>query len=149
VGAPTEPELKQKKQVFEDSLNSTRAALEEGIVLGGGVALLQAGHSILDLKLSPEETIGAQIVLKACEAPFKQIVSNAGFDSSLLLDQILTKKGNFGFNAASEQVEDLLASGIVDPAKVIKNALVFAASTAGIILLSEALIGNAPEEESN
>lgn len=148
VGAPTEPELKQKKQVFEDSLNSTRAALEEGIVLGGGVALLQASHAILDMSLSSEEAIGAQIVLKACEAPFKQIVSNTGLDSSLLLDQILTKKGNFGFNAATEQVEDLLVSGIVDPAKVIKNALIFAASTAGIILLSEALIGNAPEEES-
>ncbi len=149
VGAPTEPELKQKKQVFEDSLNSTRAALEEGIVLGGGIALLQAGQSILNMSLSTEESIGAQIVLKACEAPFKQIVSNAGCDSALLLEQIMNKKGNFGFNAATEQVEDLLLSGIVDPAKVIKNALIFASSTAGIILLSEALIGDAQEPEEN
>lgn len=149
VGAPTEPELKQKKQVFEDSLNSTRAALEEGIVPGGGVALLQAGQTILNMSLCPEETLGAHIVLKACEAPFKQIVSNTGLDSALLLEQILTKKGNFGFNAASEKVEDLLLSGVVDPAKVVKNALIFAASTAGIILLSEALIGDAQEPEEN
>ena len=139
--------MKQKKQVFEDSLSSTKAAVEEGIVLGGGVALLQARSAIESLQLSPEETIGAQIVFKACEAPFKQIVSNAGLDSSLVLEQIQTKKGNFGFNAASEQVEDLLAAGIVDPAKVVKHALLFAASTAGVILLSEALIADAKEEE--
>lgn len=148
VGSPTEPEMKQKKQVFEDSLNSTRAAIEEGIVLGGGMALLQARDAILNLSLSPEETIGAQIVFKACEAPFRQIISNAGFDASMILEQIQAKKGNFGFNALSEQVEDLLISGIVDPAKVIKNTLTYAASTAGVILLSEALIGNAPEDET-
>jgi len=146
VGAPTEPEMKQKKQVFEDSLNSTRAAVEEGIVLGGGTALLQARNAILTLSLSPEETIGAQIVFKACEAPFKQIVSNTGLDGSLVLEQIYSKKGNFGFNAATEQVEDLLVAGIVDPAKVIKYSLIFSSSTAGVILLSEALIGNASEE---
>jgi chaperonin GroEL len=150
VGAPTEPELKQKKQVFEDSLNSTRAALEEGIVPGGGIALLRAGLSILNMDLSAEESIGANIVLKASKAPFKQIVSNAGFDSSLLLEQILSEKDSVGFNAVTEKVEDLLVSGVIDPAKVIKNALIFAASTAGIILLSEALIGDAEEtEESN
>lgn len=146
VGAPTEPEMKQKKQVFEDSLNSTRAAIEEGIVLGGGTALLQARDAILSLSLSQEEMIGALIVYKACEAPFKQIVSNTGFDSSLMLEQVTSKKGNFGFNAASEQVEDLVLGGIVDPAKVVKYALTFAASTAGVILLSEALIAEAPEE---
>jgi chaperonin GroEL len=147
VGAPTEPEMKQKKQVFEDSLNSTRAAIEEGIVLGGGTALLQARNAILDLSLPAEEKIGAQIVFKACEAPFKQIVSNTGLDASLILDQINSKKGNFGFNAATEQVEDLLVSGVVDPAKVIKYSLIFSSSTAGVILLSEALIGDAPEED--
>lgn len=147
VGAPTEPEMKQKKQVFEDSLNSTRAATEEGIVLGGGIALLQASKAILTMDLSKEELTGAHIVLKACEAPFKQIVTNAGFDSSLLLEQIQAKGGNFGFNAASETVEDLLVAGVVDPVKVIKHTLIFAASTAGVILLSEALIGNAPEDK--
>ncbi len=145
VGAPTEPEMKQKKQIFEDSLNSTRAALEDGIVLGGGLALLQASAAIQMSLFTAEESIGAQIVLKACQSPFRQIVSNAGLDGSLLLEQILAKKGNFGFNAASEQVEDLLLAGVVDPAKVVKHALLFAASTAGIVLLSEALIGNAPE----
>ncbi len=146
VGAPTEPEMKQKKQVFEDSLNSTRAAVEEGIVLGGGTALLHARNAILTLSLTPEETIGAQIVFKACEAPFKQIVSNTGLDGSLILEEINSKKGNFGFNATTEKVEDLLIAGVVDPAKVIKYSLIFSSSTAGIILLSEALIGNASED---
>lgn len=148
VGAPTEPEMKQKKQVFEDSLNSTRAAIEEGIVLGGGSALLKARSAISNLSLSAEEAIGAQIVYKACEAPFKQIVSNTGLDSALILQQIEEKKGNFGFNAMTEQVEDLILSGVVDPAKVIKHALLFSSSTAGIILLSEALIADAPEDSS-
>lgn len=146
VGAATEPEMKQKKQVFEDSLNSTRAAIEEGIVIGGGCALLRASKSIL-LKLIGDEAVGAQIVLKACEAPFKQIVSNTGFDSSIVLDEVLTAGPHFGFNVVSEKIEDLLKAGIVDPAKVVKNALRLAVSTAGVVLLSEVLIGNAPEEE--
>lgn len=148
VGAATEPAMKQKKQIFEDSLNSTRAALEEGIVPGGGIALLRAGKAALTLKLQGEESIGAEIVAKACEAPFHQLVSNAGFDSAILLEQALEKGPNFGFNAMSETIEDLLATGIVDPAKVVKHALKFALSAAGVVLLSEALIGNAPEESS-
>jgi len=148
VGASTEPEMKQKKQVFEDSLNSTRAAIEEGIVLGGGMALLRASKAVAEtLSLEKEEIIGAQIVFKACEMPFRQIVSNAGLDSSLLLEQVLSSAISHGFNAMTEEVEDLFAAGIIDPTKVVKHALIFAASTAGIILLSEALIGEAPEEE--
>lgn len=147
VGAPTEPEMKQKKQVFEDSLNSTRAAVEEGIVLGGGIALLQASRAILGMDLTKEEKLGATIVLKACESPFRQIVKNAGFDPSLLLEDVLSQKGNVGFNTVSEKVEDLLKAGVIDPAKVVKHALLFSSSTAGVILLSEALIGNAPEDE--
>ncbi|MBS0603625.1 MAG: chaperonin GroEL [Verrucomicrobia bacterium] len=146
VGAATEPEMKQKKQMFEDSLNSTRAAIEEGIVIGGGCALLRAAKSAA-LKLSGDEEIGAQIVFKACEAPFKQIVSNTGFDSSVVLSDVFAQGVHFGFNAMSEKVEDLLKAGVVDPAKVVKNALRYAVSTAGVVLLSEALIGNAPEEE--
>lgn len=146
VGAPTEPEMKQKKQMFEDSLNSTRAAIEEGIVPGGGIALLNASKAAATLQLSPEEMIGAHICMKACEAPFKQIVSNTGFDSSVVLQEIQTKSGSVGFNAMTETVEDLVIAGVVDPAKVVKYALTYAASTAGIVLLSEALIGNAPEE---
>lgn len=148
VGAASEPAMKQKKQLFEDSLNSTRAALEEGIVVGGGVALLRASRSLDKLKLPAEEKLGAQIVKLACEAPFKQIVSNTGYDSSVILDEILQKEAHIGFNAQNEKVEDLLRAGVVDPAKVVKNALLLAASCAATILLSEALIGNAPEEES-
>jgi len=146
VGAPTEPEMKQKKQIFEDSLNSTRAAIEEGIVIGGGVALLHASSAIDKLSLNQDEKVGAQILQKACEAPFRQIVSNTGYDSSMILEQVLKAKNHFGFNALSEKVEDLFKAGVVDPAKVVKHALKYSISTAGIILLSEALIGNAPEE---
>ncbi len=148
VGADSEPAMKQKKQLFEDSLNSTRAALEEGIVIGGGIALLRASRALDKLKLPEEEKLGAQIVKLACEAPFKQIVSNTGYDSSVILEETLQQEAHFGFNAQNEKVEDLLHAGIVDPAKVVKNALLFAASTAATILLSEALIGNAPEDDA-
>jgi len=146
VGAPTESEMKKKKQMYEDSLNSTRSALEEGIVPGGGVALLQASRSCGKLPLSKEEEVGAQILLKACEAPFKQIVFNTGYDSSVILEEVLLRGGSFGFNALSEKVEDLLLAGVIDPAKVIKNSLIHAVSMAGIVLLSEALITSAQEE---
>lgn len=146
VGAATEPEMKQKKQACEDSLNSTKAALEEGIVAGGGVALLRASKAIEGLKLQGDEAIGAKIVALACEAPLKQIVSNAGFDGSVILAEVLKAKPNFGFNAESEKVEDLLAAGVIDPAKVVKNALLHAASVGGIVLISEALIADAIEE---
>ncbi len=146
VGAPTEPEMRQKKQAFEDSLNSTKAALEEGIVPGGGIALLRASRAT-KLKLLGDELTGAQIVLKACEAPFRQIILNTGLDGSVILEQVLAGEVNFGFNAQTEKVEDLLVSGVVDPCKVEKNALQLAVSSAGIILLSEVLIGNAPDED--
>ncbi len=146
VGAPTESEMKKKKQMYEDSLNSTRSALEDGIVPGGGVALLRASRACAKLKLSKEEEVGAQILLKACEAPFKQIVSNTGFDSSVVLEEALSAEKNFGFNALTEKVEDLLKAGVIDPAKVVKFSLTHAVSMAGIVLLSEALIANADEE---
>ncbi len=148
VGAPTEPEMKQKKQLFEDSLNSTRCAIEEGIVAGGGIALLRAAHSILKLKMEKEELIGAEILLQACYAPFRQIVANSGHDSSVYLDKVLSSKNPyFGFNAVTETVEDLMESGVIDPAKVVKHCLSHAVSMAGIVLISEALIANAPDEE--
>jgi chaperonin GroEL len=147
VGAATETELKQKKQVFEDSLNSTKAALEEGIVPGGGVALLRASSVIASLKLQGDEAMGAKIVAYACEAPMRQIVSNTGFDGSVIVNEVRQKKNNFGFNALSGQVEDLIAAGVVDPAKVVKTGLTHASSVAGIVLISEALIGDAPEED--
>ena len=147
VGAPTEAEMKQKKQIFQDSLNSTRAAHEKGVVAGGGVALLRARKAAESLQLSKEEAIGAQIVIQACVAPFKRIVDNCGVDSSVILEETKKKEANFGFNTLTEKVEDLVKEGVVDPAKLVIHALRFAISTAGIVLLSEVLIGNAPEEE--
>lgn len=147
VGAATEPELKQKKQMFEDSLNSTKAAIEEGIVPGGGVALLRASAAIQKLNLEGDEAIGAKIMKTACEAPFKQIVTNVGLDGSVILTEVLTAKSNIGFNAMNNSVEDLISAGIIDPAKVVKNTLSHATSAAGIVILTEALIGDAPEEE--
>lgn len=147
VGAATEPELKQKKQIFEDSLNSTKAALEEGVVPGGGVALLRSIGVLDSLKLEGDEALGVQVVAKALEAPLKQIAENAGKDGSVILQDVKIAKTNFGFNAISEEIEDLVKAGVIDPAKVVKNTLTHAASTAGIILISEALIIEAPAEE--
>jgi chaperonin GroEL len=147
VGAATEPEMKAKKQMFEDSLSSTRAAQEEGVVAGGGVALLRARSAIEGLALQGEEELGARIVFSACETPFRQLVKNAGFDGSVLLSEIMEKGGNTGFNVMTEQVEDLITAGVVDPAKVVKNALRHASSVAGIVFISEALISDAEEED--
>ena len=149
VGAATEPEMKQKKQMFEDSLSSTKAALEEGVVPGGGVALLQAGKSLNTLILKGDEALGVKIVMTACEAPLRQIVLNAGLESSVVLTEILKSKPHFGFNALTEKVENLITLGIVDPAKVVKNCLMHAVSVAGIVIISEALIGEASEDEEN
>lgn len=147
VGAITEVELKPKKQLFEDSLNSTKAAIEGGIVPGGGVAFIRASQAINKLKLEDDEAIGAKIVAVACDAPLKQIVFNAGHDGLVILSEVRNSSQNIGFNAISEKIEDLVAAGVVDPAKVIKNALTYAASVAGIVLISEALIGDVEEEE--
>lgn len=149
VGAATEPELKQKKQLFEDSLNSTKAALEEGVVPGGGVALLRASQDLENLKLVDDEAIGAQIVKEACRAPLKQIVFNTGHDGSVVLAALAKTAPSFGFNALTEKVEDLPAAGVIDPVKVVKNALIFAASLAEIILISDALITDAVEKEDD
>jgi len=149
VGAATEPELKQKKQMFEDSLNSTKAALAEGIVAGGGVALLRSRQAVAGLNLTGDEALGAGIVHKACEAPTRQIIVNTGLDGSVVIAELQDQKESFGFNANSEKVEDLLACGVIDPVKVVKNALTHAASVAGIVLISEALIGDAEEEETS
>ncbi len=147
VGAPSEPEMKQKKQVFEDSLNSTRAAQSSGYVPGGGIALLRASQKVTDLDLSPEEKIGAQIVKNACSAPFKRIVENAGEDSSIALEEVQSSGKTFGFNALTGKVEDLVQARVIDPALVAKNALKYAASVAGIVLISEALVTDAPEDD--
>jgi chaperonin GroEL len=150
VGALTEPAMKAKKQMFEDSLNSTRAAIEEGIVVGGGVALMHASRAIgKQLNLDPEEAIGMQIVIDACTAPFKQLVTGSGYDSSVYLEEILNKKGQIGFNVQTGQLEDLFKAGIRDPLKIVKSGIQFASSAAGVVLLSECLIGEAPEENDD
>lgn len=146
LGAFTQPEMQQKKQLFEDSLNSTKAALEEGVVPGGGVALLRAKSAIAALKLQGDEALGAKIVALACDTPVKQIASNAGRDGSVVLNEVQNAKPSFGFNAMTEKVEDLIAAGVIDPAKVVKSSLMHAASAAGIVLLSEALIADADED---
>lgn len=146
VGALTEPEMKQKKQLFEDSLSSTKAALAMGVVPGGGVALLSATDAARQLKLKGDEAIGADIIIKACQAPIKQIAENTGFDGSVVLSDVLKSDKNFGFNANSEKIENLLLAGVIDPAKVVISALTHANSAAGIILISEALIIDAPED---
>lgn len=148
VGAATEPELKQKKQMFEDSLNSTKAALEEGIVAGGGMALLRSSKAITSLKLEGDEALGASLVGRACEAPARQIIVNTGHDGSVVIAELQGLASSMGFNAVTEQIEDLLKSGVIDPVKVVKNALTHASSVAGIVLISEALIGDAEESEA-
>lgn len=147
VGAATEPELKQKKQMFEDSLNSTKAALEEGIVAGGGMALFRSSKVVKSLKLEGDEALGGSLVELACEAPARQIILNAGCDGSVMIAQLQDQSTNMGFNAMNDQIEDLVQSGVIDPVKVVKNALTHAGSVAGIVLISEALIGDAEEDE--
>jgi chaperonin GroEL len=142
VGAATETELKEKKARVEDAMHATRAAVEEGIVPGGGVALLRAQKALDDTKLEEEdEQIGLQIVRRALEAPIREIASNAGFEGAVVVEQIRTNKSNtFGFNAATEQYEDLVKAGVVDPAKVTRTALQNAASISGLLLTTEALV---------
>lgn len=147
VGAPTEPELKNKKQLFEDSLSSTKAALEAGIVPGGGVALIRASEALKKLSLEGDEAFGLKIVQHAIEIPLRQIASNAGMDSSVVFSNVKRAKGSIGFNALNDQIEDLVEAGVVDPFKVIKTALQLAASAAGVMIISEALIADAKEDE--
>ncbi len=149
VGAPTEIEMKQKKQTFEDSLNATRSAKEGGFVPGGGAALLHCSQILKSLKLTKDETVGIDILYRACAAPFRQIVKNTGLDSSIILEEVLRNKQHVGFNAHTEQVEDLVKGNIIDPTNVVKHSLQFAASAAKIVLISEALIGKISEDEND
>jgi chaperonin GroEL len=146
VGGAIEAEVKQKQQTFKDSLNSTKAAIDEGVVTGAGIGLLRASRDI-QLNLSNEENIGAQILIQACEAPLKQIIVNSGLDSAVIFHEILNAKPQFGLNAITGKVEDLLKSGVIDPLKVLRSALQCAVSTAILVLFAEVLIGNAPETD--
>jgi chaperonin GroEL len=147
VGAATEVELKEKKARVEDALAATRSALEEGIVPGGGVAFLRALEAVKRMKLEGEEKIGADVVARALDAPAKLIASNAGEEGSIVVEKVKALEGNFGFNAHTNEYEDLVKSGIVDPAKVARVALQNAASIGGLLLTTEALVAESPEEE--
>jgi chaperonin GroEL len=147
VGAATEVEMKEKKARVEDALHATRAAAEEGIVPGGGVALLRA-QSVLDsLKVEPEQEFGVQIVRRAIEEPLRQIVGNAGLEGSVVVHKVKEGKGTFGFNAATGTYGDLIAEGVIDPVKVVRTALQNAASVASLMLTTDALIAEKPKEE--
>jgi chaperonin GroEL len=149
VGAATETEMKEKKARVEDAMHATKAAVEEGIVPGGGVALLRAIEAVEKKvgDLSGDEKIGARIVVRALEEPTRQIVANCGAEGSVVINELKGKGGNFGFNANSEKVEDMLKAGIIDPTKVTKNALQNAASVAGLMLTTEALVSEIKEKE--
>ncbi|NHR06908.1 chaperonin GroEL [Chromobacterium haemolyticum] len=148
VGAATEVEMKEKKARVEDALHATRAAVEEGVVAGGGVALLRARSTLDSLKTdNADQDAGVKIVLKAIEAPLRQIVKNAGEEPSVVVNKVLEGKGNFGYNAASGEYGDMLEMGVLDPAKVTRSALQHAASVAGLMLTTDCMIAELPEDK--
>jgi chaperonin GroEL len=149
VGAATETEMKEKKARVEDALHATRAAVEEGIVPGGGVALLRAGKVLQDLKSEGDEHIGVDIIRKATEEPLRQISGNAGFEGAIIIEKVRANSDpNFGFNAATGQYEDLVKSGVIDPTKVTRSALQHAASISALMLTTEAMICEIPEKKA-
>ncbi|HEX7774788.1 MAG TPA: chaperonin GroEL [Pyrinomonadaceae bacterium] len=154
VGAATETEMKEKKARVEDAMHATRAAVEEGIVPGGGVALVRAAKALEKFEISkdgegdPDEQIGVNIVRRALEEPLRQIVQNAGKEGAVVVERVRSEKNeNIGFNAATEQFEDLVKAGVIDPAKVTRTALQNAASIAGLMLTTEAMVSEIPEDE--
>ena len=148
VGAATEVEMKEKKARVEDALHATRAAVEEGVVAGGGVALIRAKQSIKDIKGdNPEQDAGIKIVLRAMEEPMRQIVRNAGDEPSVVVDRVANGKGNFGFNAQTGEYGDMIEMGVLDPTKVTSTALQNAASVASLILTTECMIADMPEDK--
>ena len=149
VGAATETEMQEKKDRIDDALNATRAAVEEGIVPGGGVAYLRALKVLEKAKLPGEEQLGIKLIRRALEAPLRQIATNAGFEASIVLRQVLDGQGSFGFNAETGTYEDLIAAGVVDPTKVTRVALQNAASVAGLLMTTEAMIADKPEEDGS
>jgi chaperonin GroEL len=147
VGAATEVEMKEKKARVEDALNATRAAVEEGIVAGGGVAYLRARKALDGLKLHGDEKVGVDIIRRALEEPIRQIAENAGAEGSIVVQRVLEKSGAYGFNAETEQYEDLMEAGIIDPTKVTRIALQNASSIAGLMVTTEALVTEIPEKK--
>jgi chaperonin GroEL len=147
VGAATEPEMKEKKARVEDALHATRAAVEEGFIAGGGVALLRCIDKLDKLSLPGEQQFGVKIVQKALEEPLRQIAVNAGMEGGIVVEKVKGLKGNSGFNAETEEYEDLVKAGIIDPTKVARSALQNAASVAGLLLTTEVMVAEIPEEK--
>ncbi len=148
VGAATETEMKEKKARVEDALHATRAAVEEGIVPGGGVALLRAQKALDNIKdLEPDEKVGVAIVRRAVEEPTRQLADNAGREGALVVEEVKKRKGNEGYDVSADEYTDLVKAGIVDPTKVTRTALQNAASIAGLLLTTEALVTEIPEKE--
>jgi chaperonin GroEL len=149
VGAATETEMKEKKARVEDALHATRAAVEEGIVPGGGVALLRASKALDSLKGEGDEQIGIDIVRRACQDPLRQIVANSGTEGAIVVEKVReNSNANFGFNAQTDQYEDLVVSGVIDPTKVTRTALQNAASIASLMLTTEAMVAEIPEKKA-
>jgi chaperonin GroEL len=149
VGGGSEVEMKEKKARVEDALNATRAAVEEGIVAGGGSALLRASLKIEKAKFTEDEMFGAKIIKRACEEPVRQIAINAGLDGAIVVDRILQEKSvNWGYNAYSDEYTDLLKDGVIDPVKVVRCALTNAASVASLMLTTETMIAEAPKKDA-
>ncbi|MBN1101902.1 MAG: chaperonin GroEL [Deltaproteobacteria bacterium] len=147
VGAATETEMKEKKDRVEDALNATRAAVEEGIVPGGGVALVRTLKALDKLDLQGDQSMGLKLVRKSLEEPLRQIANNAGFEGSVVVQRVLEGKGSFGFNAETGEYEDLMKAGIIDPTKVTRFALQNAASVAGLLMTTEAMVAEKPKKE--
>jgi chaperonin GroEL len=147
VGAATETEMKEKKARVEDAMHATKAAVEEGIVPGGGVALLRAGKALENLKLSGDQAVGAALIRRAIEEPMRWIASNAGEEGSIVVAKVRDMKADEGYNAATDTYEDLVKAGVIDPAKVVRNALQNASSIASLLLTTEALVSEIPEDK--
>ncbi len=147
VGAATETEMKEKKARVEDALHATRAAVEEGIVPGGGVAMLRAIHALDGIKADTEEMVGVKIVRRALEEPIRQIATNSGVEGSIVVNQVAAEKGAYGYNALTDTYEDMFKAGVIDPTKVTRTALENAASIAGLLLTTEAVICDKPDDK--
>ena len=147
VGAATETEMKEKKARVEDALHATRAAVEEGVVAGGGVAYLRTQKALDSIKLEGDEAVGAEIVRRALEFPTRQLANNAGQEGALIVQEVKKRSGNEGFNVATGKYEDLVKAGVVDPTKVTRTALQNAASISALMLTTEALVTEMPKKE--
>jgi chaperonin GroEL len=147
VGAATEVEMKEKQHRVEDAVHATRAAVEEGILPGGGVALVRAAKALDELKLDGDEAIGIEIIRRAIRKPLMQIAANGGVEGAVVLEKVMAGKGNYGYDAAAAEYTDLVKRGIIDPTKVVRTALQNAVSVAGVLLSTDAIVGEIPKED--